>query len=109
MMEYTVLTKSSGGLFANPLFLILFYVVVLGGLWFILMRPQKKEQKRVAAMIADMEVGDTVLTTSGFYGVVIDITEEDVIVEFGNNKNCRIPMQKAAIMQVEKPGAGDAK
>ena len=104
-MEYTVLTESSGGLFANPLFLILFYVVVLGGLWFILMRPQKKEQKRVAAMIADMEVGDTVLTTSGFYGVVIDITEEGV----GNNKNCRIPMQKAAIMQVEKPGAGDAK
>ena len=56
-------------------------------------------------MIADMEVGDTVLTTSGFYGVVIDISETDVIVEFGNNKNCRIPMQKAAIMQVEKPGA----
>ena len=60
-------------------------------------------------MIADMEVGDTVLTTSGFYGVVIDITEEDVIVEFGNNKNCRIPMQKAAIMQVAKPGAGETK
>ena len=107
MMEYTLLTESSGGIFSNPLFLILFYVVVLGGLWFILMRPQKKEQKRVAAMIADMEVGDTVLTTSGFYGVVI--TEEDVIVEFGNNKNCRIPMQKAAIMQVEKPGAGETK
>ena len=48
-------------------------------------------------------VGDTVLTTSGFYGVVIDITDEDVIVEFGSNKNCRIPMQKSAIMQVEKP------
>ena len=105
-MEYTVLSQSSsGGLFANPLFMILFYVVILGGLWFLLMRPQKKEQKRIQAMIADMEVGDTVLTTSGFYGVVIDITEEDVIVEFGNNKNCRIPMQKAAIIQVEKPGA----
>lgn len=105
-MEYTVLSQSSsGGLFANLLFMILFYVVILGGLWFLLMRPQKKEQKRIQAMIADMEVGDTVLTTSGFYGVVIDITEEDVIVEFGNNKNCRIPMQKAAIMQVEKPGA----
>ena len=43
------------------------------------------------------------LTTSGFYGIVIDITDEDVIVEFGNNKNCRIPMKKAAIEQVEKP------
>ena len=33
------------------------------------------------------------------------ITDEDVIVEFGNNKNCRIPMQKAAIAQIEKPNA----
>ena len=51
------------------------------------------------------EVGDTALTTSGFYGVIIDITDDDVIVEFGNNKNCRIPMQKAAIAQVEKADA----
>ena len=50
-----------------------------------------------------MAVGDTVLTTSGFYGVVIDIDEDTVIVEFGSNKNCRIPMQKAAITAVEKP------
>ena len=70
-----------------------------------LMRPQKKEQKRIQMMLAEMEVGDTVLTNSGFYGVIIDITEDDVIVEFGNNKNCRIPMQKAAIAQVEKANA----
>ena len=69
------------------------------------MRPQKKEQKRLQLMLSEMEVGDTVLTTSGFYGVVTDITDEYVIVEFGNNKNCRIPMQKQAIMQVEKANA----
>lgn len=85
--------------------IILVYAVILGGMWFLLMRPQKKEQKRVQAMLATMEVGDTALTTSGFYGVIIDITDEDVIVEFGNNKNCRIPMQKAAIAQIEKPSA----
>ena len=54
------------------------------------------------AMLQDMEVGDVVVTTSGFYGVLIDITEDDVIVEFGSNKNCRIPMRKSAISQVEK-------
>ena len=85
--------------------LILFYVVLIAGMWFLLMRPQKKEQKRVQAMLADMVIGDTALTTSGFYGVIIDITDDDVIVEFGNNKNCRIPMQKSAIAQIEKPGA----
>lgn len=85
--------------------MILIYAVIIGGFYWLLMRPQKKEQKRIQAMIAEMEVGDTVLTTSGFYGVIIDITDEDVIVEFGSNKNCRIPMQKAAIAQVEKASA----
>lgn len=86
----------------NPIFLLIFYAVILGGFWFLLMRPQKKEQKRIQLMLSELAVGDTVLTISGFYGVIIDITDEDVIVEFGNNKNCRIPMQKAAITQVEK-------
>lgn len=86
----------------NPIFLLIFYAVILGGFWFLLMRPQKKEQKRIQLMLSELAVGDTVLTTSGFYGVIIDITDEDAIVEFGNNKNCRIPMQKAAITQVEK-------
>ena len=89
----------------NMVQLVIIYAVVLGGMWFLLMRPQKKEQKRVQAMINEMEVGDTVLTTGGFYGVLIDISDEDVIVEFGSNKNCRIPMQKAAIAQVEKASA----
>ena len=87
----------------NPIFLLIFYAVILGGFWFLLMRPQKKEQKRIQLMLSELAVGDTVLTTSGFYGVIIDITDEDVIVEFGNNKNCRIPMRKDAIVQVEKP------
>ena len=84
---------------------LLVYVAFIAVLWFFMMRPQKKEQKRIQLMLAEMQVGDTVLTSSGFYGVLIDITDEDVIVEFGNNKNCRIPMQKAAIVQVEKPDA----
>ena len=79
------------------------YIVLFGAfMYFIAIRPQKKEQKRVAAMLADMSVGDAIVTTSGFYGIIIDITEEDVIVEFGNNKNCRIPMKKDAIAEVEK-------
>ena len=81
------------------------YAIIIGGMWFLLMRPQKKEQKRLQAMLSTMEVGDTALTTSGFYGVIIDITDDDVIVEFGNNKNCRIPMQRSAIAQIEKPNA----
>lgn len=83
--------------------MIIIYVILFGALYFFMMRPQKKEQKRVAAMIANLELGDCVLTTSGFYGIIIDISDDTVIVEFGNNKNCRIPMDKSAISRVEKP------
>ena len=60
-------------------------------------------EEKKEAMRADLAIGDTVLTTSGFYGTVIDINDDTVIIEFGNNKNCRIPAQKAAISAVEKP------
>ena len=85
--------------------MIIWMVIIFGIMYFLMIRPQKKEQKRLQAMLNSMEVGDSVVTTSGFYGVVIDMTEEDVIVEFGNNKNCRIPMRKQAIAEVEKAGS----
>ena len=82
--------------------MILWMVVIFGVMYFLMIRPQKKEQKRLQAMLNSMEVGDSIVTTGGFYGVIIDMTEEDVIVEFGNNKNCRIPMREQAIAGVEK-------
>ena len=96
---YALAAQSAG---TNWVVLILVYVVIFGGFYMLFMRPQKKEQKRLQAMLNSMEVGDSIVTTGGFYGVIIDMTEEDVIVEFGNNKNCRIPMRKQAIAEVEK-------
>ena len=87
--------------------MIVWIVIMVAIMYFLMIRPQKKEQKRISAMLNDMAVGDSVVTTSGFYGVVLDITEEDVIVEFGNNKNCRIPMRKASIAEVEKAGSAE--
>lgn len=82
--------------------LVLYIIVFVGIMYFLMYKPNKDEQKRKSAMMASISIGDSVLTTSGFYGVIIDVDDDTVIVEFGNNKNCRIPMQKAAISQVEK-------
>ena len=82
---------------------VVYIVAIVAFLYFIMIRPQKKEQSRMKDMLASLEVGDSVCTTGGFYGTVIDVTDDTVIVEFGNNKNCRIPMKKEAIAQIEKP------
>jgi len=86
----------------NWLMLLVVYGGIIAAFYFFAIRPQKKKQKAQEAMVASVEVGDSILTTSGFYGVVIDVTDEVVIVEFGSNKNCRIPMKKEAIVEVEK-------
>ena len=90
----------AAGVYAS---MILSFVIMIAFLYFFMIRPQQKEQKKKNAMLSALEVGDTVLTTSGFYGTIIDIADDTVIVEFGSNKNCRIPMQRAAISVVEKP------
>ena len=84
--------------------MIIMMVGLIAIMYFLMIRPQRKEQKKMQEMLSAMEVGDAVMTTGGFYGIVIDISDEDVIVEFGNNKNCRIPMKREAIASVEKPG-----
>lgn len=85
-------SASGTGAIASMLIpLVIFFVLM----YFMIMRPQKKEQQRVSSMLSSMEVGDSVVTTSGFYGTLIDITEEDVIVEIGNNKNCRNSDEKS--------------
>ena len=95
-------TAANSGVMSTGM-LIMWLVIMFGMMYFLMIRPQKKEQKKLQAMLNDLAVGDAVITTSGFYGVVIDITDDDVIVEFGNNKTCRIPMRKTAITEVEKP------
>lgn len=82
--------------------MLIAWVIILVVFYFLMIRPQKKKEKEHAEMVAAVAVGDSILTTSGFYGVVIDMTDDVVIVEFGSNKNCRIPMKKEAIVEVDK-------
>ncbi len=85
-------------------FWVMYIVIIIAFMYLVIIRPQNKQKKQQAELMSSIEVGDSVLTSSGFYGMIIDITDDVVIVEFGSNKNCRIPMQKSAIVQVEKPG-----
>lgn len=87
--------------------MILWLIIVFGGMYFLLIRPQKKKDQQMKELASSLEVGDSVLTISGFYGVVVDVVDDKtIVVEFGNDKHCRIPMERAAISQVEKPNQG---
>ena len=94
----------TGGGLGGMVSIVIIYALVIGVFWFFAIRPQKKKQKEHDTLLTTLEVGDSILTTSGFFGVVIDIMDEIVIVEFGSNKNCRIPMKKENIVEIDKQG-----
>lgn len=103
----TATTAANGANQQSPVMVMVFYVILLGVFfYFMLWRPQKKQEKRAQELQNSIQPGDSITTTSGFYGVVLDIVDDTVIVEFGNNKNCRIPMMKSAIAAVEKESDG---
>lgn len=47
--------------------------------------------------------GDYVLTKSGFYGIAEEVMGDAVVVEFGKDKHCRIPVAKSEIKRVSPP------
>ena len=100
-MSYVAMATNS------PVFWIGYIIFLVVLLYFMAIRPQRKQKKAFEEMMSQLEIGDSVKTSGGMYGEVIDITEDMVIVEFGNNKNCRIPMDKSAIVEVEKAGSGE--
>lgn len=95
--------QATGAASGGGVMMIVWIVVLVGFMYFFMIRPQQKETKKKNEMMNQLAVGDTVLTTSGFYGTIIDVNEDTVIIEFGSNRNCRIPMQRAAIAAIEKP------
>lgn len=101
VLTATAETVATGTMWGGMIVYIAFFGALI---YFMIYRPQKKQQRKQDELLSSIEIGDSVLTSSGFYGVIIDNVDENVvIVEFGNNKNCRIPMKKTAIVEVEKP------
>ena len=81
-------------------------LLLLVVMYFLMIRPQKKQKAKTDQMLSQMEPGDNIMTTSGFYGTILDVVDDStIIVEFGNNKNCRIPMHKSAVAELEKQGS----
>ena len=67
-------TAAAGGIGIG--FTLVYIVVIVVIMYFLAIRPQKKEQKKLNAMLAELAVGDSVVTTSGFYRKQNNFTEK---------------------------------
>ena len=81
------------------LFFTLALMLVL--LYFMIYRPQEKQEKKDAAMRAALEIGDQVTTIGGIVGRVVAIKDDTFVLETGADR-VKIRFIKNAISSVEK-------
>jgi preprotein translocase subunit YajC len=83
---------------AQPSMLEMFmpFVIVLGIMYFLMIRPQSKRMKQHEGFLKDLKRGDEVLTNSGILGKIDGMTEQFVILEIADGVKVRMLKKQVA-------------
>ena len=79
---------------------VIMIVGMIAVFYFLLFRPQKKQQKQEQEMRNSLEVGDEITTIGGIIGEIVSIKEEKVTIETGKDRS-KIRILKGAIKTVD--------
>ena len=79
---------------------LIIWVVVIVLLYFMMIKPQRKQNKLRQELLANLKVGDKVVTLGGMYGKIIRITDDTIKLEVA--ENIRIKMQRVAVNFVQE-------
>jgi preprotein translocase subunit YajC len=81
-----------------------FFLVLLAMfafLYFLLIRPQRAQQRKHAEVLGALKPGDEVLTAGGIYGEVVQLDDERVMLEVDDD--VRIAVARRSIASVVPP------
>lgn len=73
--------------------------LVFAVFYFLLIRPQQKQQKKLQAMVSSMRKGDAVVTRSGIHGLVAQLMDNVVLMEIANNVQIKINKDQIAVVK----------
>ncbi len=81
--------------------MILYIVVIFAIMYFVMIRPQKKQEKQLKAMINAVKVGDEILTIGGIHGKISKIKDDNITIVSSTQKTS-IEISRWAIKDVTK-------
>ena len=88
MNNYLMLLEASTSASGKGSFQMIILVVLLFvGMYFLMIRPQKKQQKKEQEIRENTQVGDEITTIGGIVGKVVTVKEDSLIIETGADKN----------------------
>ena len=86
----------------SPLGMLLPFIMMIGVLYLLIIRPQQKQKKEHQKMLENLAVGDKVITSSGMIGKITNIKNEKniVVLKVDDTTNTKIEFQKSSIVAV---------
>jgi preprotein translocase subunit YajC len=79
--------------------MMLLPILLIGVMWFVMIRPQQKRQKQWAAMLAAIKVGDRVTTAGGIRGIILSIKDDVIVIKVAPD-GIKMEVAKNAIASV---------
>ena len=105
MIQFLSATGSAS--MTETLFTLLPMILIIGFMFILIYLPQKRQDKKDAAMRSSIEIGDKVTTIGGIVGIVCAIADKDdtIVIETGSDRT-KIRFRRSAISSVEKLDTG---
>jgi preprotein translocase subunit YajC len=98
-------SPGQGGGAAGFLTSMLPIVAMIAILWFLLIRPQQKEQQKHREMVKNLKKGDEVVTMGGLYGRIMSLDAEKVSLRVA--ENVKIDVERSKVVRVVTPHVGE--
>lgn len=93
-------TEGNGGKSGFDPGILIPFVLILVLMYFIMLRPQRKQEKKRRQMLSQMEKNERVITIGGIQGVIYSMDENDVVLKIDERNDIRITVAKSAIARV---------
>ena len=91
-------TDTGSSKLSSTLFTVIYLVVIVGVMYFLLIRPQRKKTKEEKKMRENLQVGDDIVTIGGIYGKVISLKEDTIVIE-SKSDHSKITIARWALQQ----------
>ena len=104
-MNLLAMASPSGGAEGGPSSLLSFLplILIFVVFWFMIIRPQKKQQDQRKAMIAALKRGDQIVTNGGLFATVKDVKQDRVVATIA--EGVKVEISKSAISGVVSEGS----
>lgn len=86
----TTLAQSQPPPGGSGLFQFGFLILLFGGMWFLIIAPQRKRQKEHQKMLDALQSGDEIVTTGGIYGVITNVKPDRFVLKIGDNMKVEV-------------------